>query len=763
MKQRISVLQTSNTRSWAVPIAAIICALLAQRLLIPLVGNRPFLLLYPALWIAAFYGNRVSTAMAGVLGGIAAGIWFSDHSNFSQIIFGTIIFTSCGLILASLIDVVSKKTEEQIRTFEHQLAMGRISEILSSIGDAYIEVAPNWILTNLNSNFESLVQEPMKNMIGQDIRKLWFNNEKRQSSTAWIEYSGVMNLKRASEFTDFYEHLNVWVRIRAFPKPSGGFDAYFTNISSEKNAEAKLIKSKSDLGDALSNGQMGAWAIDFSNGHLTADEKFRELHNMSSTDDLAYVVKKITHPEDAPFVQKGLELTMLTGVPFDCEYRILNNDGSYRWTRARGKPLFDSNGVVRSITGIAFNTDDRKIIELQLADTALQVKQALAEANRANVMKTAFLANMSHEIRTPLGAIIGFADLLKDPGLTAGEHANYLNIISRNGHHLAHLINDILDLSKVEAGHLQLEYIQSDHRRIGAEVVSLLQVNARDKDLSLEYSSDESTPDTIISDPTRIRQILLNLVSNAIKFTQFGSVKIRTYGCHTDDGHPSLCFEVSDTGMGMTQEQQDRLFQPFSQADETTTRKFGGTGLGLALSRRLARELGGDITIEKSEINLGSTFLVKIAHRPEMISESVAVSMSESKTIDAPKGRTLEGVNILVVDDAPDNQQLIWRYLTKQGAIVEAAENGLVGYRAALNGSFDIILMDIQMPIMDGYTATQKLRDAGYVMPIIALTAHAMNDIRKKALNVGYNDHLTKPINPGELIATIRRFTERVS
>ena len=332
----------------------------------------------------------------------------------------------------------------------------------------------------------------------------------------------------------------------------------------------------------------------------------------------------------------------------------------------------------------------------------------------------------------------------------------------RNGEQLALIINDILDLSKVEAGHLTLEFTDTYHKFIGSDVVSLLHVKAREKDLALEYDFDESTPEVITADPTRVRQILLNLVGNAIKFTQFGSVKIKTYGCRVGP-RPALCFEITDTGIGIPKDQQARLFQPFSQADETTTRKFGGTGLGLALSRRLARELGGDITIVRSAVGIGTTFLVKIADQPDKRSAPEDTFKSEPRIEPEIKENELAGIRILVVDDAPDNQQLIWRYLTKQGASVQSAENGLLGYRAALSGDFDLVLMDIQMPVMDGYTATQKLRDAGYQKPVVALTAHAMNDIRKKALNVGYTDHLTKPIKPKELIATIVRLVTRKS
>ena len=469
---------------------------------------------------------------------------------------------------------------------------------------------------------------------------------------------------------------------------------------------------------------------------------------------------------DQPFLGQ-LRDVLLTGIPYVAKeaYAPLRprldgplEDRYFDYTYAR---ISDANGLPYGVYAHAVDVTDKVQARKEIEAAKRDAELARGEAERSNILKSAFLANMSHEIRTPLGAMLGFADLLRDPGTTASERANYVNILSRNGEQLSVIIDDILDLSKVEAGHLTLEYVDTFHEKIGADVISLLQVKAKEKDLALEYSFDPTAPQVITSDPTRVRQVLLNLVGNAIKFTQYGSIRIRTYGCSNHSLTASLCFEVTDTGIGMTEEQQAKLFQAFSQGDDTTTRRFGGTGLGLALSRRLARELGGDIEVTKSQVDIGTTFLVRIADLPEKRTSTADLSRPESpRELELPV-LALEGLRILVVDDAPDNQQLIWRYLTRQGALVQSAENGQEGYRAALSGTFDLVLMDIQMPVMDGYTATSKLRESGYTKPIIALTAHAMNDIRKKALNVGYTDHLTKPIKPAELISAIVKYTAK--
>ena len=391
--------------------------------------------------------------------------------------------------------------------------------------------------------------------------------------------------------------------------------------------------------------------------------------------------------------------------------------------------------------------------QTEIMETLTMAKE---EAERASTLKSTFLANMSHEIRTPLGAMIGFADLLRDPGLSRSEHASYVDILIRNGEQLSHLINDILDLSKVEAGHLTLEITDVSCEQIAADVISLLSVKAKDKGIALDLEFDASAPRSLVSDGIRLRQVLMNLVGNAVKFTDIGSVRLKAYGCESKKGQRAIAFEIADTGVGIPSSQHDHVFEMFVQADESMTRKFGGTGLGLALSRRLARELGGDVTLVSSEKGKGTVFRAVFEDLPErrnVKSVSAAELMQPEVADDA-----LAGVRVLVVDDSPDNQRIIWHFLRKQGALIETADNGFQGYRKALSGEHDMVLMDIQMPEMDGYTATQKLRDAGFRKPIIALTAHAMSEVRSKCMNVGCTDYLPKPINPKNLVQTVARW-----
>ncbi len=357
---------------------------------------------------------------------------------------------------------------------------------------------------------------------------------------------------------------------------------------------------------------------------------------------------------------------------------------------------------------------------------------------------------------------MGFAELLRDPGINEAEKANYIDILHKNGDQLGHIINDILDLSKVETGHINFEYVQVSPLQVAHEVVSLMSVLAKEKGLVLSFEDNGTTPNQIVTDPTRTRQVLMNLVNNALKFTKVGTIHITLSGHEGENGESCCAFEVADTGVGIPTEATEKLFRMFSQADNSMTRKYGGTGLGLALSRSLARAMGGDVKLVESVRDLGSVFRFWVESRDHLLPAGTsAVTLAAKKNDEPLASNILDGVRVLLVEDSPDNQTLIWRHLTKYGALVEIADNGLEGVNKAFASEHDIVLMDLQMPVMDGYTATGKLRGRGYSKPIIALTAHAMADVRKKCQDVGCTDHLPKPINSNDLILTVHRLAGR--
>ena len=398
----------------------------------------------------------------------------------------------------------------------------------------------------------------------------------------------------------------------------------------------------------------------------------------------------------------------------------------------------------------------------ELAVLARDRDEARRAAQEASRLKSEFLAHTSHEIRTPMTALVGYTELLGDPDLSPAERAEGLATVRRNGEHLMTIVNDILDLSKIESGRMTIERMACSPFALVAEVAAVLRPRAAHDGLDVEVGYRSPLPETIETDPTRLRQILLNLVGNAIKFTPRGSVRLEV-GPVEDT---RLCFEVIDTGIGLDAEQQARLFTAFSQADASTTRRFGGTGLGLAISKRLAGMLGGDLRVRSLPgegstftltIDVGSLAGVRLLDRPPEVRAAAERPAPSADERQALRGR------ILLAEDGLDARRLLARHLRAAGAEVETAENGLVACELALRAAeagapYDLILMDMQMPELDGYAAAARLRAAGYRGPIVALTAHAMEDERARCLGAGCDGFAAKPILRRTLIEVARAY-----
>lgn len=461
---------------------------------------------------------------------------------------------------------------------------------------------------------------------------------------------------------------------------------------------------------------------------------------------------KAFHKEDLDRVLRTWVDALISGTSFETECRLQRHDGVFHWHLIRAVPERRSGGEVIAWIGTAVDIDDR-------IRTEREIRRAKEEAESANLAKTQFLANVSHEIRTPLSAIIGFSELLLNPAQPQEDRLQSAATIHRNGRQLLHLINEILDISKVESGKMELDTSETDLHQLLQEMCALFELKASEKGLLFEIRIEGSkgVPSAIMTDPMRLRQILVNMVANAVKFTERGSVKLSV-----KEERGKLYLRVDDTGLGIPAGSRARLFQPFSQADSSTSRRFGGTGLGLALSKRFAESLGGDVTLIKSSSE-GSIFEAKIACVPAGSVRLPAGLITRKTTVSAPQEPdrgALHDCAILLVDDAVDNQVLISRFLRMAGAQVEIAGGGQEALDKAEKGladgrAFDIVLMDIQMPGMDGYEATNHLRSRGWKKPIVALTAHALKSERERCLAAGFSDHFTKPVDRMKLIECV--------
>jgi PAS domain S-box-containing protein len=580
-----------------------------------------------------------------------------------------------------------------------------------------------------------------------------------------------------------------------------------------KKVEESLRNSERRLADILSFLPVATFAINTEGKVILWNRAAEELTGTKAAD----ILGKSNYEYAIPFygVRRPImvDLVLLPSAEIERLYPTLKRHGDVligeAYTRnikgndayllAVAAPLRDSAGRVVGAIESVRDIIDRKRAEEELkrhrdhleelvkerTAELVEAKEAAVAASRA---KSDFLANMSHEIRTPMTAILGYADLLDKEIMCCPVCQNNrtcqqrqigldaVSTIHRNGEHLLAVINDILDLARIEAGKDNIERMPCSPVSVVAEAESLMRVRASAKNLSLEIAYDGPIPETICSDPVRLRQILINLLGNAVKFTESGTIRLVVrLAVPKPDAAPLLQFDVSDTGIGISEAQIGRLFQPFTQADESITRTFGGTGLGLAISKRLANRLGGDLTVISNEGD-GSTFTLTIDPGPldnvRFLQNPGQTVQSEKPVVIPPTDRYFPpGTRILLAEDGLDNQRLLSHFLTKAGAEVTVADNGEIALNMVLatlkghtrrrddpDGPFDLILMDMQMPVMDGHEATRQLRQAGFAGPILALTAHAMTEDRQKCLDAGCNDHISKPVKRDAFLKTVAQY-----
>ncbi len=696
-------------------------------------------------------------------------------------------------------DISSRKLVEQRMV----AAEGRLEDIIKAAGEYIWEVDLDGHWISLSDQAEEVLGLPVPKLLGKGPHDFMAEPAASGMQQWIVEQQRLRRSFRNMEYPHRRPDGAVrWVRISGEPVfgPSDalvGFRGTGLDITEERNSIHALRESQQQLDLAISAAALGIWDYDVSNQRLVWNRRWAEILGVpraSHVPSLETWFERI-HPEDRPEVNERFQ-QHLRGehAIFEAEYRLQAGDGRWIWVLDRGTV------VERTVTGESLRAIGMVQDMTQRRQAEAELRAAKEAADRANKAKSEFLANMSHEIRTPMTAVLGYMDILTEEwdrcdeelDETAAKQRDAALSIQSNGLHLLQLINDILDLSKIEAEKFDIEWAPTSPVSICDDIYSMMLVRARDKNITLELAPEWPLPEAFQSDPTRLRQVLVNLIGNAIKFTEEGTVRLVL--SFEDGPSPRMIFDIHDTGIGIDAGQIDSLFQPFSQADNSMSRKFGGTGLGLVISRRLAQMLGGDIEVQ-SRLGVGSRFrLILAARNPGGVrlldapttcplprpalttgpatpaatdSQTAAPGATRPSSVETPapaapsSSKAPEGIDgrILLAEDGADNQRLISYFLRKAGAEVEIAENGAIAMQMLLakrdaGEPFDMVLMDMQMPELDGYGATSQLREMGITTPIVALTAHAMNGDRERCISAGCDDYATKPINRPKLVQT---------
>lgn len=538
-----------------------------------------------------------------------------------------------------------------------------------------------------------------------------------------------------------------------------GFVATSEDVSAQKEAELRLKRSQHTLELALESAHMGTWDIDLKSGRIHCSKPMLGLWGIdpASFSGERGILQSKVHPADVAGMNFAINSAIASGLLYEIEFRVLPSPGTERWVVSRGRCVYDpvSNEPI-SFAGVVFDITETKQVHREL-------KESKEVAEKASLAKSQFLANMSHEIRTPIGVIVGFIEMLRHKQHSPEDERAFMEIIERNSQSLLRLIDDILDLSKVEAGKIILEKSRFSLPMFLTDFTSLMSFKASEKGIDFSLESQGKLPEMISTDPLRLRQILANLVGNALKFTERGEVSVLVRF-----KTPYLIAEVTDSGPGIATDKIPHLFHSFGQVDPSLTRRHGGSGLGLILSKRLAEALGGDVALQRSQIGQGSTFVAKIKLDTSDVYEWVDYGQKNllpTKPAAAAMDthNHLRDLRVLLVEDSPDNRVLVATYLKRTGIQLTMAEDGVEGFARALKDLPDLILLDIQMPKMDGHTLARRLREAGYSRPIIALTAHAMREERERCYQSGCTDYLTKPIDRERLIETLTAYRNKTS
>jgi PAS domain S-box-containing protein len=714
----------------------------------------------------------IASLLAATLGCYFGVVWLIRAQKFVAKRAGTTSFAS-----------VFRITGENIEQIQHETEM-RFRLLVESIKDYAIFVLdPKGYIMTWNAGAEKIKGYKAHEIIGSHFSRFYSEDfAKSGACDLELEHAKVHGSFEDSGWRYRKDGTRFWanVVITAIRDSNGhllGFAKLTRDLTERKIAEEALRMREAQLREALAIAHMGNWEWDITTDKITWSDELFTIFDVDKNDfDPSYSAYLDRMPRSRrDHISETINRAIKSGKDFSFEYRIDNDDGTNRYIQSRGRIVVDPQGKVLKVLGTSQDISERKKIEEELLQSKIELEKRVLErtaqlkeslererrakesAQAANNAKLQFLANMSHEIRTPMNSILGFSELLMSELLNE-EQKDHLKRIKSNGDQLLSLIDDILDLSKFEAGQVPIERKNISLVQLLRDVIDTFSTLAERKGIKIVFEEDPESPKLINSDPVRLRQIFTNLIGNSVKFSETGSIKLRVRHLKGDPTDPNshLMIDVEDTGIGISEEDQRKLFQPFSQADSSIVRKFGGTGLGLALSRRLAEALGGNLILVNSTLGVGSLFRLTLNHFD--VAEDESANESDDAESIASNQQTLlhEKYRILLAEDSIDNEVLVRKFLQSTNIVLDVARDGFEALDKIYQTDYDLVLMDIQMPGLDGLEATRRLRLRGFKKPIIALTAHALREEISRSQSAGCNLHLTKPIQRQQLLEAIQ-------